>query len=127
MSKQPFDDFTGGVVTPRGTVYFEDGVLIIPKQKNKKTPAVSGNHGKELDMRDLTVEERLELGNSWDNFYYCFKKRFFVVFDNNEYHIKVTAKDIINYPSSRTLVDRKVKTLEELKTVIEEAVDRLYL
>lgn len=48
MSKQPFDDFTGGVVTPRGTVYFEDGVLIIPKQKNKKTPSVSGNHDKEL-------------------------------------------------------------------------------
>lgn len=51
MSKQPFDDFTGGVVTPRGTVYFEDGVLIIPKQKNKKTPAVSGNHDKELNMK----------------------------------------------------------------------------
>lgn len=76
-------------------------------------------------MRDLTVEERLELGNSWDNFHYCFMKRYFVVFDNNEYHIKVTEQDIINKPSSKTVIERKVKTLEELKTVIEEAIETL--
>lgn len=64
MSKQPFDDFTGGVVTPRGTVYFEDGVLIIPKQKNKKTPAVSGNHDKELKMKKLLLVSKGRYGTS---------------------------------------------------------------
>lgn len=54
----------GGVVTPRGTVYFEDGVLIIPKQKNKKTPAVSGNHDKELKMKKLLLVSKGRYGTS---------------------------------------------------------------
>lgn len=71
MSKQPFDDFTGGVVTPRGTVYFEDGVLIIPKQKNKKTPALSGNHD------DDFIDENGDVFKTQDDAYEAYTREDF--------------------------------------------------
>ena len=61
MSKQLFDDFTGGVVTPRGTVYFEDGVLILPKQKKpKKKKKVSHTKIKWQKLDDKNYRQNLE-------------------------------------------------------------------
>lgn len=35
--KQCFDDCTGDVLSPRGLIHFEKGVLIMDKEKNEKT------------------------------------------------------------------------------------------
>ena len=36
MLKQYFDDYTGDVLTPRGLIHFENGVLIINKKEHHK-------------------------------------------------------------------------------------------
>lgn len=77
-------------------------------------------------MRELTVKEKLKIAQ-WDNFAYCFMKRYYIVYDNKEYHIKVTKKDIVNYPNSEIVIEKKVKTLSALNNIIEKVLETIDL
>ena len=60
MLKQYFDDYTGDVLSPRGLIHFEKGVLIMDKEKNEKTTwggkrTNAGRKQKDISKKAVTV------------------------------------------------------------------------